>query len=105
MCEAFFGRERSSAGKDWAIPMLAPYLKPLDVVAVFMGDNKGVHVVYQQSEFRHAFERFAARQSVIDHNEPLRALDECAVAFRATAEDMKVQTRHKIPKDTMGADE
>ncbi len=35
------------------------------------------------------FERFATRQSVIDHNESLRALDECAVAFRATAEDMK----------------
>ena len=85
--------------------MLAPYLKPLDVVAVLMGDNKGGHVVCRKAELRHAFERFATRQSVIDHNEPLRALDECAVAFRATAEDMKVQTRHKIPKDTMGADE
>ena len=85
--------------------MLTPYLKPLDVVAVLMGDNKGGHVVCRKAELRHAFERFATRQSVIDHNESLRALDECAVAFRATAEDMKVQTRHKIPKDTMGADE
>lgn len=85
--------------------MLAPDIEALDVIAMLMSNEKSRDVVYRQSEFRHAFERFAARQSVIDHNEPLRALDECAVAFRATAEDMKVQTRHKIPKDTMGADE
>lgn len=85
--------------------MLAPHLKPLNVVVVLMGDNKGGHIVCRKAELRRAFERFAARQSAIDHNEPLRALDECAVAFRATAEDMKVQARHKIPKDTMSADE
>lgn len=85
--------------------MLAPYIEPLDMVTMLMGDYKSGDVVCREAKLRHAFERFAARQSVIDHNEPLRALDECAVAFRATAEDMKVQARHKIPKDTMGADE
>ena len=85
--------------------MFTPHLKPLNVVAVLMGDNKGGHVVCRKAELSHAFECFAAGQSVIDHNEPLRALDECAVAFRAAAEDMKVQARHKIPKDTMSADE
>ncbi|GAA6335192.1 hypothetical protein I0600191H4_21640 [Collinsella sp. i06-0019-1H4] len=72
---------------------------------MLMGDHKGGHVVCRKAELCHALECLTTGQSAIDHNEPLRALDECAVAFRATAEDMKVQTRHKIPKDTMGADE
>ena len=85
--------------------MLAPDIEALDVIAMLMSNEKSRDVVSREPQFCHALYCLAARQSVIDHNEPLRALDERAVAFRATAEDMKVQTRHKIPKDTMGADE
>ena len=87
------------------MPVLAPYIEPLDMVTMLMGDYKRGDVVCREAKLRHAFKCLAAGQAVVDHDEPLRPLDECAVAFRATAEDMKVQTRHKIPKDTMGADE
>ena len=51
------------------------------MVAVFMGDYEGGDVVIRQAKFRHSFERLAAGQAVIDHDETLRSLDECAVAF------------------------
>ena len=47
--------------------------------------TKGGHVVCRKAELRHAFEASRGEQSVIDHNEPCEPLDECAVAFRATA--------------------
>ena len=51
------------------------------MVAVLMGDYEGGDVVSRQAKLAHTFERLAAGQAVIDHDETLRSLDECAVAF------------------------
>ena len=63
------------------MPMLAPHIKSLDMVAVFMGDYEGGDVVSRQAKLIHTFKCLATRQAVVDHDEPLGAFDERAVAF------------------------
>ena len=63
------------------MPVLAPDIETLDVIAVLMSDEKSRDVVCREAKLRHAFKCLAAGQAVVDHDEPLRPLDECAVAF------------------------
>lgn len=63
------------------MPVLAPYIEPLDMVTMLMGDYKSGDVVCREAKLRHAFKCLEAGQAVVDHDEPLRPLDECAVAF------------------------
>ena len=63
------------------MPVLAPYIEPLDMVSMLMSDYKSGDAVCREAKLRHAFKCLAAGQAVIDHDEPLRPLDECAVAF------------------------
>lgn len=58
------------------MPMLAPHIEPLDMVAVLMGDYEGGDVVSRQAKLAHTFKRLAAGQAVIDHDETLWSLDE-----------------------------
>lgn len=51
------------------------------MVTMLMGDYKRGDVVCREAKLRHAFKCLAAGQAVVDHDEPLRPLDECAVAF------------------------
>ena len=81
MCKAFFGCERIPAGKEGAAPVLAPDIETLDVIAMLMSNKKGRDVVCREPQFCHALQCLAAGQAVIDHDETLRSLDECAVAF------------------------
>lgn len=63
------------------MPVLAPYIEPLDMVSMLMSDYKSGDVVCREAKLRHAFKCLAAGQAVIDHDEALRSLDERAVAF------------------------
>ena len=51
------------------------------MVSMLMSDYKSGDVVCREAKLRHAFKCLAAGQAAIDHDEPLRPLDECAVAF------------------------
>ena len=63
------------------MPVLAPDIETLDVIAMLMSNEKSRDVVCREAKLRHAFKCLAAGQADIDHDEPLRPLDECAVAF------------------------
>ena len=81
MCKAFFGCERIPAGKEGAAPVLAPDIETLDVIAMLMSNKKGRDVVCREPQFCHALQCLATRKAVVDHDEPLGAFDERAVAF------------------------
>lgn len=63
------------------MPVLAPDIETLDMIAMFMSNEKSRDVVCREAKLRHAFKCLAAGQAIIDHDETLRSLDECAVAF------------------------
>ncbi len=59
----------------------APDGEPLDMVGMFMGEYQGFNVFNAKLQLIHALEHLAPRKAVVDHDESLRSLYECAVTL------------------------
>lgn len=54
-CEKiFFVRKSAPAGKEGAVPVLAPDIEALDVIAMLMSNEKSRDVVSREPQFCHA---------------------------------------------------